>query len=105
MHRPVLQLANPPEPQLVNPRERQRVNHLLCASNQTHQHVNHLPYAKTHQRVRTVSLLEFLNLHVSQMEHPVIMVGIVEVVREEAVVLVGVVLEEAVEEEDNNHLI
>jgi hypothetical protein len=80
--------------------------------------MNHLLYgSKTHHRIH-VSLLEFLNLHVSQTiiindpnlvqtEHPVIVVVLVEAVPEEAVVvLVGVVvLEEAVVEDGNNHLL
>ena len=116
MHQRVLQPVNHLERQHVNHLERQRVNQaehrhvnrLEC------QQINHLLYAnKTHHRVQAVSQLEFLHLHVNppiilndQTEHPVIVVVLVGVVPEEAVVIVGVVLEvEAVVEDGNNRFI
>ena len=106
VNRPERQHVNHLEPQRVNQAEHQPVNHL------EYRQMNHLLYAsKTHRRI-PVSLL---HLHVSQTiiindpnlvqtEHPVIVVVIVEVVPEEAVVLVGEVLEEAVVEDGNNPL-
>ena len=106
MHRRALQLVNHLERRRVNQVEHRLVNRQLYANNQMHRPVNHLLYgsSQTHQRVQTVSQLEFLSLHVSQTEHPVIVVVIVEVVPEEVVVLAGVVLEEAVVEDGNNSL-
>ena len=96
MHQRVPQHVNHLERQRVNQAEHQLVNRLLCVSSQMHRPVNHLLYAssQTHQRVQTVSQAMFLSN--DQTEHPGIVVVIVEVVPEGAVVLVGVVLEEAV---------
>ena len=106
MHQRDLQHANHHlEPQRVNQAEHQHVNHL------EYQPINHRLYgSKTHHRIHVS--LEFLHLHVSQLndpnlvqtEHPVIVVVIVEVVPEEAVDLVGVLLGEAVVEDGNNPL-
>ena len=102
MHQRVLQHVNRLEPQRVNQAEHQHANR------PEYQPINHLPYAsKTHHRIH-VSQLEFLNLHVNQLNdpnlvqtgHPVTVEVLAEVVPEEAVVLVGVVPEEAVVVED-----
>ncbi len=109
------QHVNRPERQHVNHLERQRVSQAehQHVNRPEYQQINHLLYAsKTHHRI-PVSQLEFLNLHVSrlndpnlvQTEHPVIVVVLVEVVPEVAVVLAGVVLEEAVVEDGNNRFI
>jgi len=112
MHRRALQLVNHPEHQhvnllegqRVNQAEHQRVNRLPSASSQTHRPANHQLYAssQTHQRVQTVS--QAIILSNDQMEHPAIVVVIVEVVPEGAVVLVAVVHEEAVVEDGKTEI-
>ena len=109
MHQRVLQRVNRLEPQRVNHLERRHVNQAehQHANRPEYQPINHLPYAsKTHHQVQTVSPLEFLHLNdpnLVQTEHPVIVVVQVEAVPEEAVVIVGVVLEEEEEVEDANN--
>src|SRR6187455_1132313 len=109
MHQRVLQHVNPPERRHVNPLVGQRVNQVehQHVNRPEYQQINHLLYAsKTHHQVQTVSPLEFLHLNdpnLVQTEHPVIVVVQVEAVPEEAVVIVGVVLEEEEEVEDANN--